>query len=50
MLNLIKKISLTNELLTITEMLSVIQMQNITKTLNKRMVHDGKIIGMDKIN
>ncbi len=36
MLNLIKKISLTNRLLTITEMLSIIQIQSLTKTLNKR--------------
>ncbi len=36
MLNLIKKISLTNKLLTITEMLSVIQIQSLTKTLNKK--------------
>lgn len=36
MLNLIKKISLTNKLLTITEMLSIIQIQNLTKTLNKK--------------
>ena len=36
MLNLIKKISLTNELLTITEMLSIIQIQSLTKTLNKK--------------
>ena len=31
MLNLIKKISLTNTLLTITKMLSVIQIRNLTK-------------------
>lgn len=36
MLNLIKKINLTNKLLTITEMLSMIQIQNLTKTLNKK--------------
>ena len=36
MLNLIKKISLTNRLLTITEMLSIIQIQSLTKTLNKK--------------
>lgn len=36
MLSLIKKISLTNKLLTITEMLSIIQIQNLTKTLNKK--------------
>ena len=36
MLNLIKKISLTNKLLTITEMLSIIQIQSLTKTLNKK--------------
>lgn len=36
MLNLIKKISLTNKLLKITEMLSIIQIQNLTKTLNKK--------------
>ena len=35
MLNLIKKISLTNKLLTITEMLSIIQIQNLTKMLKK---------------
>ena len=35
MLNLIKKISLTNMLLAITEMLSVIQIRNLTKTLNR---------------
>ena len=38
MLNLIKKISLTNKLLTITEMLSIIRIQYLTKTLNKRRV------------
>ncbi len=38
MLNLIKKISLTNKLLTITEMLSIIRIQKLTKTLNKRRV------------
>ncbi len=38
MLNLIKKISLTNRLLTITEMLSIIQIQSLTKTLNKRRI------------
>lgn len=36
MLNLIKKISLTNKLLTITKMLSIIQIQNLTKKLNKK--------------
>ena len=36
MLNLIKKISLTNKLLTITEMLSIIQIQDLTKSLNKK--------------
>ncbi len=36
MLNLIKKISLTNKLLTITEMLSIIQIKSLTKTLNKK--------------
>ncbi len=36
MLNLIKKISLTNKLLTITEMLSVIQIRYLTKMLSKR--------------
>ena len=36
MLNLIKKISLTNKLLTITEMLSIIQTQSLTKTLNNK--------------
>ena len=36
MLNLIKKISLTNKLLTITEILSIIQIQSLTKTLNKK--------------
>lgn len=36
MLNLIKKISLTNTLLTITKMLSVIQIWNLTKKLNKK--------------
>lgn len=36
MLNLIKKISLTNKLLIITEMLSIIQIQSLTKTLNKK--------------
>ena len=36
MLNLIRKISLTNKLLTITEMLTTIQIQNLTKTLNKK--------------
>lgn len=35
MLNLIKKISLTNKLLTITEMLSIIQIKNLTKMLKK---------------
>lgn len=38
MLNLIKKICLTNKLLTITEMLSIIQIQHLTKTLNKRRI------------
>ena len=38
MLNLIKKISLTNKLLTITEMLSIIQIHSLTKTLNKRRI------------
>ena len=38
MLNLIKKISLTNELLIITEMVSIIQIQSLTKTLNKRRI------------
>jgi len=36
MLNLIKKISLTNKLLTITEMLSILHIQDLTNTLNKR--------------
>ena len=36
MLNLIKKISLTNKLLTITEMLSITLIQYLTKTLNKK--------------
>lgn len=36
MLNLIKKISLTNMLSTITEMLSILHIQDLTKTLNKR--------------
>ena len=36
MLNLIKRISLTIKLLTIAEMLSIIQIQNLTKTLNKK--------------
>lgn len=36
MLNLIKKISLTNMLLTITKMLSIIQIQDLTKKLNKK--------------
>ena len=39
MLNLIKKISLTNMLLTITEMLSIIQMWNLTKKLNKEDIY-----------
>lgn len=39
MLNLIKKISLTNKLLIITEMLSVMQIQNLTKKLNKQGGH-----------
>lgn len=33
MLNLIKKISLTNKLLTITKMLNIIQIQHLTKML-----------------
>ena len=36
MLNLIKKISLTNTLLTITKTLSIIQIWNLTKKLNKQ--------------
>ena len=39
MLNLIKKISLTNMLLTITEMLSIIQMWNLTKKLNTEDIY-----------
>ena len=39
MLNLIKKISLTNTLLTITKMLSIIQMWNLTKKLNKEDIY-----------
>lgn len=35
MLNLIKKISLTNKLLTITKMLSIIRIQHLTNMLNK---------------
>ena len=38
MLNLIKKISLTNKLLTIIEMLSILHIQDLTKTLNKRRI------------
>lgn len=36
MLNLIKKISLTNMLLTITKMLSIIQIRNLTKKLKQQ--------------
>lgn len=36
MLNLIKKISLTNKLLAITEMLSILHIQYLTKMLNKK--------------
>ena len=39
MLNLIKKISLTNMLLTITKMLSIIQIRNLTKKLNKEDIY-----------
>ena len=36
MLNLIKKISLTNKLPEMAEVLSIIRIQYLTKTLNKR--------------
>ena len=42
MLNLIKKISLTNKLLTITKMLSIMQIQHLTKMLNKRRATNEK--------
>lgn len=35
MISLIKRISLTNKLLAITETLSIIQIRNLTKKLNK---------------
>lgn len=39
MLNLIKKISLTNMLLTITKTVSIIQIRNLTKKLNKEDIY-----------
>ena len=39
MLNLIKKISLTNMLLTITKTVSIIQIRNLTKKLNKKDIY-----------
>jgi len=36
MLNLIKKISLTKKLLTITEMVSILKIQNLTKMLKPK--------------
>ena len=40
MLNLIKKISLTNKLLVITKMLSIFWIQYLIKTLNKRILNE----------
>ena len=39
MLNLTKRISLTNRLLEITEMLSIIQIQRLIKTLDLKVGH-----------